>query len=136
MLQSKGAIYYFTSTEINAIDPRATSKGIIHFLEETLISYRLLFGQSKPSRHLFKSILRFETALTCNPDPLLRRLRLDEVFVHPTVPQDRKSYITERDSVVLGLRVKRLADELKAAKPNSLVDLLRDRRDTLQYWTF
>ena len=52
------------------------------------------------------------------------------------VPPDRTLYVTNRDFLVLGLRVERLADELRVAKPKSLIDLLHDRRDTLQYWTF
>lgn len=45
-------------------------------------------------------------------------------------------YVTARDFLVLGPRVERLANELRVAKPKSLIDLLHDRRDTLQYWTF
>lgn len=136
MLQSKGAIYSFASTESDPIDPRATSEEITYFLQETLLSYRLLFGQAKASRRFFRNMLKSETVLSCNPDPLLQLLCLDQHFAHSLVPPDRALYLTDRDFLVLGLRVGRLADELKVAKPKSLVDLLHDRRDTLQYWTF
>jgi hypothetical protein len=136
MLQSRGAIYSFASTESCPIDPRATSEEITHFLKETLLSYRLLFGQSRASRRFFRNMLKSETVLCCNPDPLLRLLCLDEYFAHPFVPPDRTVYVTARDFLVLGPRVERLANELNIAKPKSLVDLLHDRRDTLQYWTF
>jgi hypothetical protein len=63
-------------------------------------------------------------------------LCLDEYFAHPLVPPDRTVYVTARDFLVLGSRVERLANELDVAKPKSLIDLLHDRRDTLQYWTF
>lgn len=136
MLQSKGAIYSFASTESDPIDPRATSEEITHFLQETLLSYRLLFGQAQASRRFFRNMLKSETVLSCNPDPLLRLLCLDQYFAHSMVPPDRTLYLTDRDFLVLGRRVERLADELKVAKPKSLIDLLHDRRDTLQYWTF
>jgi len=136
MLQSKGAIYSFASTESDPIDPRATSDEITHFLRETLLSYRLLFGQAKPSRRFFRNMFKSETVLSCNSDPLLRLLCLDQYFAHPMVPPDRTLYLIDRDFLVLGRRVERIADELKVANPKSLIDLLRDRRDTLQYWTF
>lgn len=136
MLQSKGAIYSFASTEPYPVDPRATSHEITYFLKETLLSYRLLFGQGKASRRFFRNMLKSESILFSNPDPLLRLLCLDQYFAHSVVPPDRTLYVTQRDFLVLGLRVERLADELKAVKQKSLVDLLRDRRDTLQYWTF
>jgi len=136
MLQSKGAIYSFASIELYPVDPRATSEDITHFLHETLLSYRLLFGQAKASRRFFRNMLKSETVLSCNPDPLLRLLCLDQYFAHSFVPPDRTVYVTARDFLVLGPRVERLADELRVAKPKSLVDLLHDRRDTLQYWTF
>jgi hypothetical protein len=136
MLQSRGAIYSFASTELNPIDPRATSEEITRFLKEILLSYRLLFGQAKTSRRFFRNMLKSETVLCCNPDPLLRLLCLDEYFAHPLVPPDRTVYVTARDFLVLGSRVEILANELNVAKPKSLIDLLHDRRDTLQYWTF
>lgn len=136
MLQSKGVIYSFASTESNPIDPRATSAEITNFLQETLLSYRLLFGQTKASRRFFRNMSKSETVLLCNPDPLLQPLCLDQYFAHSMVPPDRTFYVTDRDFLVLGPRVKRLADDLKVAKPKSFIDLLHDRRDTLQYWTF
>ncbi|KAG9241122.1 hypothetical protein BJ878DRAFT_536715 [Calycina marina] len=136
MLQSKGAIYSFASTESNPIDPRATSAEITNFLQETLLSYRLLFGQAKASRRFFKNMLKSEAVLFCNPDPLLRPLCLDQYFAHSIVPPDRTLYVTDRDFLVLGPRVEKLADDLKVTKPKSLIDILHDRRDTLQYWTF
>jgi uncharacterized Rmd1/YagE family protein len=52
------------------------------------------------------------------------------------VPLDRTLYLINRDFLVLERRVERLANKLKVAKPKSLIDLLCDRRDMLQYWTF
>ncbi|KAI9853127.1 MAG: hypothetical protein M1824_001540 [Vezdaea acicularis] len=136
MLQSKGALYAFASTEPDPVDPRATEEEITFFLRETLLSYRLLFGQSKPARRFFRSMLSSESVLSQNPDPLLRSLCLDQYFVDSLVPADRLVYVTVRDFLVLGERVELLAAELRGTKPRSWRDLLRDRRDSLQYWTF
>lgn len=136
MLQSKGAIYSFSSTEQHPADPRATEEEITYFLSETLLSYRLLFGQSKSARKFFRNMLSSGSVLSCNQDPLLRSLCLDQYFAHLFVPADRPVYVTARDFLVLGERVELLAAELRGTKPRSWRDLLRDRRDTLQYWTF
>ena len=45
-------------------------------------------------------------------------------------------YLVERDFPVLGWRIKRLVEDLKEAKPKGWRELIRDRRDTVQYWTF
>jgi hypothetical protein len=136
MLQSKGAIYAFASTESHPIDPRAAEEEITYFLRETLLSYRLLFGQSKPAKKFFRHMLRSDYVLSRNADPLLRSLCLDQHFAHSFVPADRPVYVTARDFLVLGERVELFATELRATKPRSWRGLLRDRRDTLQYWTF
>jgi len=136
MLQSKGAIYSFSSTEQHPADPRATEEEITCFLRETLLSYRLLFGQSKPARRFFRNMLSSGSVSDSNLDPLLRSLCLDHYFAHSFVPADRPVYVTARDFLVLGERLELLAAELRGTKPKSWRDLLRDRRDTLQYWTF
>ena len=41
-----------------------------------------------------------------------------------------------RDFPMLYNRLVPLARELQATKPNFMVDILRDRRNKLQYWTF
>lgn len=136
MLRSKGALYVFASMESNPVDPRATKEEIAFFLQETLSSYRLLFGQSKPARRFFRNMLSREAVLSQNPDPLLRSLCLDQYFADTLVPADRLVYVTSRDFLVLGERVELLAAELRCTKPRSWRDLLRDRRASLQYWTF
>ncbi|CAK7212518.1 hypothetical protein SEUCBS140593_001530 [Sporothrix eucalyptigena] len=73
-----GAIFAFSSLEVYAADPRADEDDIAHFLQEVLVSFRLLFGQSAKSRKVFR----------------------------------------------------------EGAKPTSIRDLINDRRDTLQFWTF
>lgn len=136
MLQSKGALYAFASTESDAVDPRATEEEITFFLQEILLSYRLLFGQSRPARRFFRNMLSRGSVLSQNPDPLLRSLCLDQHFADTLVPADRLVYVTLRDFLVLGKWVELLAAELRCTRPRSWRDLLRDQRDSLQYWTF
>lgn len=136
ILHSGGALHSFASTELNASDPRANRDEIDDILREILLSYRLLFGQSKPSRRFFRRLQASHVALSSNPDALLQAICGQNYFIHQFVPQDRSIYFAQRDFPVLGERVKLLATELEAARPKSWRDLLRDRRDTTQYWTF
>ncbi|EFW99309.1 hypothetical protein CMQ_5730 [Grosmannia clavigera kw1407] len=140
-----GAIFAFASTELDAADPRADESDIAHFLQEVLASFRLLFGQSAKSRRLFRLVYNESMAPFAQPDSLLLRLCMDKRQAGTTegaaeaaacLPQDRRVYYAARDFPVLYERVELLANELKSAKPTTLRDLVRDRRDTLQFWTF
>ena len=53
-LRSTGALYSFASSERRSPDRPASHDEITDILNETLSSYRLLFGLSKSSRKLFK----------------------------------------------------------------------------------
>lgn len=136
MLESGGALYSFASTERNAPDPRANHEEITSLLRETLLSYRLLFGQSKRSRRIFRRLFASNPILKHNADPFLHPICTKKVFTHPFVPQDRMTYFGHRDFLVLGDRLEMLGKDLKAAKPKGWRDLVRDRRDTMQYWGF
>lgn len=136
MLESRGALYSFASTERNAPDPRANHEEITCILHETLLSYRLLFGQSKRSRRVFRRLFACNPILKHNADPLLHSICTKKVFTNQFVPQDRMTYFGHRDFLVLGDRLEMLGKELKGAKPKGWRDLVRDRRDTMQYWGF
>lgn len=136
-----GTIFAFASTEKNGVDPRADEDDIAHLLEEILLSYRLLFGQSEKSRKLFRGIFDPANLPFPQPDTLLhdlcglRQLSLDASQAN-LLPRDRRVYYAARDFPVLYERVELLTKELSGARPRSMSGLLRDRRDTLQFWTF
>lgn len=135
-LRSRGALYSFASSERHSPDPRASYDEITDILKETLLSYRLLFGQSRASRDIFRRFHRNTLELSRNGDRLLYNICAQTHFDHAAVPNDRPVYYAEREFPILGERIKLLAKELEAVKPRSWKELLRDRRDTLQYWTF
>ena len=139
-LQHGGAIFAFANHEGSPVDPRANADDIRSFLKEVLLSYRLLFGQHAKSRKLFQRIsgpadLPFE-----QPDTLLSILctakSLDLEAGDDVFPQDHPVYFAARHFPVLCERVVLLAKELDGRKPKGIKDLLRDRRDKLQWWTF
>jgi hypothetical protein len=138
--ERNGTIFAFASTEgRDAPDPRGDEGDIAHFLEEVLLSFRLLFGQSHKSRRLFRRVFEPSGAPSVRPDTLLPQLcsekSLDLIDV-PSMPGDRRIYYAARDFPVLYERVQLLSKELSNVKPKSVRDLLHDRRDTLQFWTF
>jgi hypothetical protein len=55
-LRSRGALYSFASSARNSPDPRASYDEITDILNEVLLSFRLLFGQSKSSRAIFRRL--------------------------------------------------------------------------------
>ena len=135
-LRSRGALYSFASSERHSPDPRANYDEITDILKETLLSYRLLFGQSRASRNDFRRLHRNTPELSRSGDRLLYNICARTRFEHVAVPIDRPVYFAEREFPVLGGRIKFLANELRTVKPKSWKELLRDRRDTVQYWTF
>ncbi|PYI09528.1 hypothetical protein BO78DRAFT_30111 [Aspergillus sclerotiicarbonarius CBS 121057] len=138
-LQSRGIVYAFASIENAGEDPRADGKDISQFLQEVLLSYRLLFGQSAASRKLFRhAFVPAEITQGHHMDSLLPHLctRKQLGSSSSAMPLDRPIYFAARDFPVLYERGELIAKELRDARPKSMQDLLRDRRDTLQYWTF
>jgi hypothetical protein len=138
MLHSHGVIYSFASIEGPCADPRANSDDISQYLLEVLLSYRLLFGQSASSRKFFRRTFSPSEVQSCQLDTLLPQLCAKSRLDCPSslIPVDRSVYFSARDFPVLYDRIELIANELKDAKPKSFGGLLRDRRDTLQYWTF
>lgn len=105
-------------------------------MKETLLSFRLLFGQSKAGRKYFQRIFKTNAELQERGDQLLFLLCAEPHVEHAIVPKDRLTYFLDRDLPVLGGRIKLLIQDLKESRPQGWRQLRRDRRDTVQYWTF
>ncbi|KXX82640.1 hypothetical protein MMYC01_201086 [Madurella mycetomatis] len=139
-----GTIFSFASAEMamSAVDPRADEDDIAEFLREVLLSFRLLFGQSVKSRKLFRQVFTPAVAPFPQPDTLLgylcteRQLPTTLAPASNWMPKDKSAYYAARDFPVLYRRVELIARELERSRPRSVGGLLRDRRDTLQFWTF
>ncbi|KAF2228144.1 hypothetical protein BDZ85DRAFT_12283 [Elsinoe ampelina] len=121
---------------------------------EILMSYRLLFGQSRRSRVLVKQEL--EALQKIRPDtfdPLLTTVctrHLDHTlrglpdYIWPRTCVDRKKgslrefqeYNTSYDFPMFGQRLAKLQEFCLRQQPNKLRDFWRDRRHPLQWYTF
>ncbi|KAF2267609.1 hypothetical protein CC78DRAFT_511770 [Lojkania enalia] len=137
MLESKGTVFSFASTEKKSFDPRANAQEIVQLMQEVLLSFRLLFGQDERSRN--KTFAEIFSPLQSPKvyDELLPKLCMDKKFsLGSRRIYDRKVYFAPQHFPVLAERIELIARELRSSRPNSIRDILRDRRDTLQYWTF
>ena len=131
-----GVIYSFASSERRSADPRPDFDDISSFLRETLLSFRLLFGQATAGRKHFRRLYKSSPEFQEIGDKLLFVLCAESRIEHEVVPKDRPIYFLDRDFPVLGGRIKLLIEDLKESRPQGWRQLLRDRRDTVQYWTF
>ena len=114
----------------------ATPDEVSQLLEETLMSYRLFFGQSKASRRLFRALTPFERVPKEGQDALLNELcgrkRCRDWAKRP----DREIYDLQHDFPILRSRIAALNYHLSARKPRTWKDLWRDKRDSAQWFTF
>jgi hypothetical protein len=124
----------------------ATEAEINQFLAEVLLSYRLLFGQTKGSRALFRSIdpfLRSKGQKRSLKDPLLSRMcgerSLDALLVglrQNLELVEKDTYYLPRDFPILRYRFVVLQRQLSTSAPRTWVQLWRDKRNSAQWMTF
>lgn len=138
MLQSRGLVYSFSNIDGSSMDPRANAEDISQFLQEVLLSYRFLFAQSAPSRKLFRQLYTMPDMHSYQTDSLLFQIctqkRIGQTLT--MLPTDRPLYFAARDFPVLYDRIELLSTDLRDARPSSILGLIRDRRNVLQFWTF
>jgi hypothetical protein len=138
-------------------DPDATqeceNKAQIH--QEVLMSYRLLFGQTKASRRVARAaITELKNAepeksydqlldiLLCSraSHNMLRRLPLSlwPISCHSFKGclQEENIYSSQDDFPMFGQRLAKLQEFNLRQQPSKLRDLWRDRRNPLQWYTF
>jgi hypothetical protein len=138
MLESRGPIFAFASTELAAVDPRANEDDIRHLLGEVLLSFRLLFGQCPKSRKLFPQVFQPHASVGDQVDSLLPLICMTKSFRHKPAhfPQDQPVYFANQHFPVLFEKIELIAKELNSAKPSGMRDILKDNRDKYQWWTF
>lgn len=114
----------------------ATPDEVSQLLEETLMSYRLFFGQSKASRKLFRTLTPFKLVHRQEEDELLSELcgrkRCNAWVKRP----DREMYDLPHDFPILRSRIATLNYYLSTRRPRTWKDLWRDKRDSAQWFTF
>ena len=114
----------------------ATEDAVTTILQETLLSYRLLFGQNKRSRTLFKSINSSSGVPEERRDIILNDICGKKVCKIAKIPNDKDIYELQKDFPALRSRIIRLHQALSASKPSTWKELWRDRRDSANWLTF
>ncbi|KAK3936098.1 hypothetical protein QBC46DRAFT_37155 [Diplogelasinospora grovesii] len=113
----------------------AREEDVTELLQEVLLSYRLLFGQSKRSRVLFRNTRPFKGVSREGEDSLLSQLCGDKRFaLYPLV--ERQEYRYDQDFPHLQGKLALLAAFASSKKPRSLRHLWLDKRDTTAWLTF
>ena len=104
-------------------------------LREILLSYRLLFGQSKKSRALFRSVDPFSGRPKSDRDQVLPMLcgkkSCPALDLH-----ERETYYLPEDFPVLRYRISVLQTHLSRSVPRTWSQLWRDKRDSAHWLTF
>lgn len=115
-----------------------TAEDVTGLLRETLLSYRLLFGQSKAARRLFlKELTPFAGVPTEGQDPLLASLcGLKKLPRKWDVGGERAEYDLSEDFPHLRSRLVRLVGFAAEKKPRSLKEMWFDKRDSASWMTF
>ena len=116
-----------------------TSTEITDFLREVLLSYRLLFGQSKDGRQYFRRTVSaqvFEDIPRQGQDPLLDHVCGRKSIDLSAQGKERKTYRLARDFPMLRCRIAVLQQQLATSKPRGWKELWRDKRDSAQWVTF
>lgn len=115
----------------------ATTSEVTDFLDEVIMSYRLLFGQDKKSRKLFRSLSPFAGTPTQAYDQLLLDICGHKHCSSARLPRaERKHWDLVHDFPILRSRLSTLAYELSIRKPRSWGALWKDKRDSAQWATF
>ena len=109
---------------------------VTQLLCEILLSYRLLFGQSKDSRRLFQSMNIFQGEPLDAHDPLLRRFCNSKSVSLPLHCKEREIYRLRRDFPILRSRIASLHQQISNLKPRGWREIWRDKRDAAQWYTF
>lgn len=113
----------------------ATEADIDHLLHEILLSYCLLFGQSKKSRILFRSTDPFARCPSAIRDPLLSELCTTRSCCILNA-SERETYYLPRDFPILRYRISTLQRHLAKSAPRTWTQLWRDKRDSANWLTF
>ena len=114
----------------------ASEEDITKMLQETLLSYRLLFAQDKQARKLYRRLAPFANSPQECQDQLLHSLCGRKSFRSAWMPSDQDTYDLRRDFPILRSRLVALHRMLSASKPRGWRQLWRDKRDSAGWFTF
>lgn len=114
----------------------ATHEDVNDLLRETLLSYRLLFGQDKASRRLLRSLNPFEGLPEGCKDHSLFILCGKKQSNFTIRLREPEFYILSKDFPILRSRLAILAHYFSHKRPRNWKELWNDKRDSASWFTF
>ncbi|RYP55900.1 hypothetical protein DL771_012276 [Monosporascus sp. 5C6A] len=131
----KGAIHRCGFERPGSV-PWASEDDVTELLQEILLSYRLLFGQSRRSRSLFRRLRPFVRIPHEGHDQFLSLICSRKEFNCPITLIERDEYDVAGDFPHLRSRIVRLNSYASSKKPRSIRQLWRDKRDSTAWLAF
>ncbi|KID91918.1 hypothetical protein MGU_00829 [Metarhizium guizhouense ARSEF 977] len=113
--------------------PWARERDIPELLQEILLSYRLLFGQSGRSRNLFRKLRPFQGIPNEGHDKFLSSICGMKKFKCPIKLIERKEYDLSGDFSHFRSRMVQLNSYTSSKKPRSIFQLWRDKRGSIAW---
>ena len=130
----------FRSSMLSGIQKDPPPSG--YLLREIIASYRLLFGQDKPSRRVFMKDFRsmsVDDKRRIQYDPLLLKLCQEDwskqlVFEDLDISNVRTAYSAIIDFPFFMVRLTNLREYVLTQQPTGWTSVWKDKRDTARYW--
>lgn len=135
---SQKCILHSCASEMRSSVPWGNQEDVTRLLEQVLLSYRLLFGQTKRSRDVFRSLTPFARVAAEGHDHFLSRLCSKKKPDYPVELQERDEYNLAEDFPHFRSKIVRLNSYASSKKPQSLRQLWADRRNSpawLAFWS-
>jgi hypothetical protein len=110
--------------------PWASEEDVTELLRKILLSYRLLFGQSRRSRRLFRRLRPFTHVPHEGHDRFLSLICGKKQCEFPITLIEREEYDLAGDLPHIRARIERLNSYASSKKPRSILQLWRDKRDS------
>ena len=133
--KTKSTLYACGSTNM-AIPYWAKKEDITEILRETLLSYRLLFGQNKDSRQCFHFLKPHYDAIGEGADKILIALCSKKKFTLPPGIRQSEIYDLRKDFPILRYKIALLSQRLSRNRPRTWKQMWNDRRDSPNWYTF
>jgi hypothetical protein len=134
--ERRDSIIYSCGVERPGPVPWASKDDIKALLQEILLSYRLLFGQSSRSRKEFRRERPFSRMPREAQDHFLSRICGKKRFNCPITLVERDEYDLAGDFPHLQSRIVRLHNYASSKKPRSIRQLWQDKRDSTAWLAF
>ncbi|KAK7959516.1 uncharacterized protein PG986_004370 [Apiospora aurea] len=109
---------------------------VAQLMQEILLSVHVLYGQCPKSRRAFKEHQVFKEIPQRDRDRLLQSLCNGQADLTSFDRRQKRFYNIKTDFPLLGPRLLSLAKHAQSQEPTTLKQLWRDKRKTLQWWTF